>query len=360
MGADGTHITWDGGSRQLPVLITITVLLFFSLIAISLRLYCRAILVRHVGLDDYFMLAALVVTVGLSIQSGLQISYGTGRKSKDLNLDEALIPTLKHWYVYQLFYPWALFFVKASILALYHRIFTHHNFRRWVYCAAGFIIIQTVTVTFVNIFECGADPSRAWDSKFPEGCINMSKMYFANASVNIVTDVVILVMPLKVFKQLNMNIRKRLALMGIFMVGCVAALASILRLYALYNYTVTEDAGYDGIFILLLSQIEANVAMMSACAPAYRPLFVKLFSSSSSAPSNQITEGYPTFNSGGGMYARKKTTRDEIELFSILSTGKRTSRSHLSPCGARNSSEENILGDGRIRKTTEISVAEEE
>ena len=112
--------------------------------------------------------------------------------------------------------------------------------------------------------------------------------------------------------------------------------------------------------ILLLSQIEANVAMMSACAPAYRPLFVKLFSSSSSAPSNQITEGYPTFNSGGGMYARKKTTRDEIELFSILSTGKRTSRSHLSPCGARNSSEENILGDGGIRKTTEISVAEEE
>jgi len=36
----------------------------------------------------------------------------------------------------------------------------------------------------------------------------MSKMYFANASVNIVTDVVILVMPLKVFKQLNMNLRK--------------------------------------------------------------------------------------------------------------------------------------------------------
>ena len=40
--------------------------------------------------------------------------------------------------------------------------------------------------------------------------------------------------------------------MGIFMVGCIAALASILRLNALYNYTVTEDAGYDGIFVSLL------------------------------------------------------------------------------------------------------------
>jgi hypothetical protein len=112
-------------------------------------------------------------------------------------------------YVYQLFYPWALFFVKASILALYHRIFTYHSFRRWVYYAAGFIIIQTITVTFINAFECGTKPSRAWDVKFPEGRNSMPKTYFAMASVNIVTDIVILVMPLKVFKELNMHPRKR-------------------------------------------------------------------------------------------------------------------------------------------------------
>jgi hypothetical protein len=58
--------------------------------------------------------------------------------------------------------------------------------------------------------------------------------------------------------------------------------------------------------------------MISACAPAYRPFFVKLFSSSFSAPSNHLTEGYLTFSSGGVTYARKKATRDEIELFSIL------------------------------------------
>jgi hypothetical protein len=37
----------------------------------------------------------------------------------------------------------------------------------------------------------------------------MPKTYFAMASVNIVTDIVILVMPLKVFKELNMHPRKR-------------------------------------------------------------------------------------------------------------------------------------------------------
>ena len=78
MAGDGVYITSDNGSRQPMMLITTGVLLFFSLIAVSLRLYCRAILVRCVGLDDYFMLVALVVAIGLGIMNGFQVSYGTG------------------------------------------------------------------------------------------------------------------------------------------------------------------------------------------------------------------------------------------------------------------------------------------
>jgi hypothetical protein len=62
-----------------------------------------------------------------------------------------LIPTLKHWYAYQLVYPWALFFVKASILALYHRIFTQGNFRLVVYCVAAFVSSYTIAIFLVNV-----------------------------------------------------------------------------------------------------------------------------------------------------------------------------------------------------------------
>ena len=41
--------------------------------------------------------------------------------------------------------------MKASILALYHRIFVQIQFRRLVYFAAVFIFIQTVTVTYINV-----------------------------------------------------------------------------------------------------------------------------------------------------------------------------------------------------------------
>jgi hypothetical protein len=62
-----------------------------------------------------------------------------------------IVPTFKHWYAYQLVYPWALLFVKASILALYYRIFTQTKFRYVVYAVSGLVTVQTIVVTFVNV-----------------------------------------------------------------------------------------------------------------------------------------------------------------------------------------------------------------
>jgi hypothetical protein len=50
-------------------------------------------------------------------------------------------------------YPWSLFFVKASILALYHRIFTQTRFRYLVYAVSAFVSIYTIVVFFVNVWH---------------------------------------------------------------------------------------------------------------------------------------------------------------------------------------------------------------
>ncbi|KAF2437920.1 hypothetical protein P171DRAFT_319636, partial [Karstenula rhodostoma CBS 690.94] len=243
------------------------------------RFWCRYVHTRYVGLDDWSMLCALVVAIGVGIQNVVHISWGTGRHGSDLDLLVILEPTLKHWYAYQMVYPWSLFFVKASILALYHRIFTKTKFRRLVYAVGAFVATYTIIVFFA--FECPKSPPQAWSPKFPTGCNNLPATYFSTASVNILTDIVILLMPLRAFWQLQLHPRKRWALIGVFLVGGIAVLASIVRLYALYVYTYTQDVAYDAIFILLLSQIEVNVAIISASAPALRPFFKKAFKNTS-------------------------------------------------------------------------------
>lgn len=61
------------------------------------------------------------------------------------------MPTLKHWYAYQLVYPFALLFVKASILALYYKIFSQKSFRIWIWITAAIVSAYTVVVVFVNV-----------------------------------------------------------------------------------------------------------------------------------------------------------------------------------------------------------------
>lgn len=122
---------------------------------------------------------------------------------------EILIPTLKHWYAYQLVYPFALLFVKASILALYYRIFSQKAFKISVWVMATTVATYTVVVVFVNAFECPHKISNAWSPTFPKGCNNLPKAYFSMAGVSIATDFLILVLPIPVLVKLNVPRNRR-------------------------------------------------------------------------------------------------------------------------------------------------------
>ncbi|KAF2147298.1 uncharacterized protein K452DRAFT_314489 [Aplosporella prunicola CBS 121167] len=335
-------ITADNGSRQPMFLAVLGVLLLLSITTVVARLYCRIVYVQYVGVDDYFILVAMIVVIAMSIANVIHISWGTGRHFSDLGM-EALEPTLKHWYAYQLIYPFALFFVKASILALYHRLFRKRQFRYWLWVVAGIVTVYTVVVVFVNAFECRSHPTHAWSLNFPEGCNNLSASYFSMASISIATDVAILVLPLPVLVKLNIQRNKRLALIGIFLSGTVAVIASIVRLNALYIYTVTKDVSFDAIYILLWSQIEVNVAIITASAPSLRPMFRETFKSSHGSSRPRLHSGS---QSAGYMFSRSRTRRSGgdgvIELHSYDGNEGRFETTIRGRAG--NESEECILG----------------
>jgi hypothetical protein len=72
------YITASNGSLQPMFLIVMSLLLFLSAVTVSLRLYCRLFRVHKVGLDDYLIVAALAVTIGMGVMNGFHIAMGTG------------------------------------------------------------------------------------------------------------------------------------------------------------------------------------------------------------------------------------------------------------------------------------------
>ncbi|KAH6844333.1 hypothetical protein B0T12DRAFT_488035 [Alternaria alternata] len=354
----GPNFSADHESRQPMFLITTGILILLSTVVVALRLYCRFYRVRNVGLDDYFMVAALFVTIGMAIMNGYHISWGTGQHLKYLDVPSMRIPTLKLFYFYQLVYPLALFLVKASILALYHRIFELVEFRYKVWSVAAFVTVYTIVVLFVNAFECRPNPSQAWSPTFPKGCNNLRATYFALGAINVLTDITIFLLPLKAFCSLQLDPRRRWALLGVFMIGGLAVIASIVRIYALWLYNVTKDISYDSIFILLLSQIEVNVAIISASAPAIRPLLrnTPLSFSQPEAYGSGYLRTIGSQSASNNRNSRSRTrSNGQIELLTY--GGRSTPVKHKGLCGGRgNTSEESILIDGRITKTMETRI----
>ncbi|KAF3222545.1 hypothetical protein TWF192_001573 [Orbilia oligospora] len=309
-GTFGGNPAGDRSSRHQLFLSITFVLLGIATIFVILRLYCRYFLIHRVGADDWLITIGIAAEWALVVMNYFQIKYGTGRHITTVTID-GLIPTLRYWFAYQILYPLVLLFIKLSILAFYIKISPQRWYQITVYVVGTFVIAWSITFIFAYIFEC-PNPSTAWSLGFPRGCVNLPALYYSTASINIASDLIILLLPIPVLQQLQINKRRKLALIAIFSVGVVAVAGSVARLWSLWKYQHTVDVSYDAIFILLFSHIEINLAIMCACAPALKPLFKSLATPFSSKVGDSGAKSSALASSGGGGGAGTANARPAV------------------------------------------------
>ncbi|PWW80192.1 hypothetical protein C7212DRAFT_349645 [Tuber magnatum] len=267
----------------------------------------------------------------------------------------AIVPVLKLWYVYQLQYLITLFLIKASILSFYRRISPERSYQLAIAIVSGIVVVFTAAMLFVNIFECPKDPSKAWSPGFPNGCSDLAVVYYIMASFNIISDIVILILPMPSLWRLQTNRRKRVALVLIFSCGFIAVLGSVVRITALYKgqqiLAANGDKAYVAIYVLLWSQVEVNFGIITASAPALKPLVHSILQSTShSKPSyaqNVIGYAGTGQRSGRGVPLRSLGCREANRLHGNTTVID----------GGPSESQEDIVikGDGIVR-TVEVKV----
>jgi len=67
--------------------------------------------------------------------------------------------------------------------------------------------------------------------------------------LNIITDVWIFALPIKTLRSINRPNQEKVTLIGIFGIGMLATIMSIVRLHSIYVYTLAEDPFRDGILV---------------------------------------------------------------------------------------------------------------
>lgn len=111
--------------------------------------------------------------------------------------------------------------VKISTLLLFARIFPSQKFRRMLLAVGVFISTYSAVMVIMLIFQC-RPVNRAWDPTVKADCIDVSKVLTVIASMNVLTDFLLLCLPLPQLWKLQMRRETKLQLIGIFSIGSLS------------------------------------------------------------------------------------------------------------------------------------------
>ena len=115
-------------------------------------------------------------------------------------------------------YSATILFTKLSILSLYRRLFPKKSVQQTSYVVAIIVAVWFVVANTVGALLC-IPVTKVWRPSTPGGCIDLASFYYGLQIPNIVTDVAILVIPVKTIWSLPLPKVERISLQGIFLFG---------------------------------------------------------------------------------------------------------------------------------------------
>lgn len=134
-------------------------------------------------------------------------------------VDSADIVMMAKWLVVaEILYAFNLGWTKLSLLLMYYRIFRVPYFKKMAWAVGAFVMVWVVTITFLFIFIC-VPVQKLWYPELPGRCINQVGTWIANAASTILTDLVILLMPIPQIWKLHLGTREKIGLTGAFSLG---------------------------------------------------------------------------------------------------------------------------------------------
>ncbi|KAL8784736.1 MAG: hypothetical protein Q9195_008918 [Heterodermia aff. obscurata] len=265
-------------------------LLALPTVFVALRLLSRYMSGAGLWWDDTAAILGMVLSWGCNITNILASHKSLGHHTEVLPL-AVLVDFYRHVYAFQVQYSLAMTLLKTSVLLILtartsvlfqYRIFPVVPFRRIVLACGAFVLAFGTASTLAFILAC-TPISDFWlalagglKSKLRGNCISIRKLLLINGGINTFTDIALLLLPLPILWRLRASKLQKLVLTAIFITGLVVVAVSMVRLVLLARYR-GHDVTWDFLPASIWTAAEPSIAVVCACLPSLRPLFVRLF-----------------------------------------------------------------------------------
>ncbi|KAK0507608.1 hypothetical protein JMJ35_010131 [Cladonia borealis] len=180
----------------------------------------------------------------------------------------------------------ALWTVKLSILLFFRRLFGERQSAPWLKAwwwlspPLPYVLGLIASVHSLSAVYYNSCPNCAQQEQINYTWINLQ----ISCATDIVTEIMILSIPVIRLWNVEISFNKKLALLGILCLTVITILFAVIRIGVMPNKTARTDVTW----ICLWAHVEAGIAVIVACLASFRQLFVK---SANSVPHKQSS--YP-------------------------------------------------------------------
>ncbi|GLA55396.1 hypothetical protein AnigIFM63604_002044 [Aspergillus niger] len=266
-----------GITNTAKAIITVTTILgVLAILAVALRVYARIYSKLYLGIDDWTIILALILSCGISIIIDYTDAVtGIGDPDYEPTM-EAIIFALKINFACENTQIATMGVIKVSLLFFYRRIF---GISRPFVMASNVLIalISSFTLAIVLAVIFSKWPVYLqWDPTAPYD-INASAILICYVAGNSFFDLLTLVLPIAAVQRLQMDQSKKLFMSVIFVLGSTCMVASLIRLYYAVQWTketATISSMFEAPFIynILWALLEPPIFIVVGSMLTFGPL----------------------------------------------------------------------------------------
>ncbi|KAK4159810.1 hypothetical protein QBC43DRAFT_271562 [Cladorrhinum sp. PSN259] len=298
-----------------------------------------------IGADDILAVVAFLISGATIGFNAAEYVSGVGRNFDPnspyfADLANNLPFILKMTFIFTLFYLWALVSLKLSQLCFYYRAFSV-QLKFWIYISFGIIAVWGIVFTFLFTFLCTPiDLQWSLGDRTGGKCMDQITVLKSIIMSNVLTDVLIVILPMRTVWSLQMRTTEKLAVAGCFAIGLACVLIGIVRFWQIYVIDLIGNLTGTSLTTFMLCSVELMLAGICINIPMLRPFYLRwrqkykssgqdssyLHGGNSRKPSNNV----PTVGSTPGNYtAAWIELEDDKELGESDSHGDGSSQVNL-------------------------------
>ncbi|KKZ67229.1 hypothetical protein EMCG_07079 [[Emmonsia] crescens] len=252
------------------LVVTQILCIIFVTIFFSLRVYVKLSILRSFGREDWTCVISWILCLGYCGTAIFMAKSGAGYDQWEIT-EETLVGFMKSGYAATIFYMPMAFFVKLALLLIIARVFSPYKRTViFIYVFLGILFAYYVSGLVIKARPCS--PVSAYWGASEGSCLDQRAIIICDSVISVVSDLIILVLPLPLAWSLHLDTKKKLRIMAILGAGGLATAFSIYRLVMIVITGASPNQVMVFTRVVLSGNAEIGIGLICACLPALNAL----------------------------------------------------------------------------------------